>query len=188
MKKIQSEEKMKNFCNEYNKSFIKVILLAVLFLSPSQIFAQYGAKWLTAGSFQSYYSGVGSEIEEGRVKEQQDGWSWPAIYPYQDAVCAKGLWIGCKDFPGYPYRIVQVGPRLNGAGEFFPYKHQLIGKFDDRCTVDRLEHLTKTFTLDIVDPNLKRIMIFMKLRHCWDNKKRKILQFSHPEIIINSSE
>jgi len=184
MKKIQSEEKMKNFCNEYNKSFIKVILLAVLFLSPSQIFAQYGAKWLTAGSFQSYYSGVGSEIEEGRVKEQQDGWSWPAIYPYQDAVCAKGLWIGCKDFPGYPYRIVQVGPRLNGAGEFFPYKHQLIGKFDDPVvTVDQVRTYKQKVTLDSVDPNMKPDRMIVNEAHTLLGltMKRKIMQFSNPE-------
>ena len=52
------------------------------------------SKWMTVGSYQSWYSSSGCEIEEGRVQVQQDGDRWPAIYTIQDNVAAKGFWIG----------------------------------------------------------------------------------------------
>jgi hypothetical protein len=74
------------------------LCLALLFAAPSDNFAQYVIKWMSAGSLQSWYSEIGCEIEEGRVKVQQDGLRWPAIYKYQDMEAAKALWIGVKDF------------------------------------------------------------------------------------------
>ena len=183
MKKFQLEEKMKNFCNE-NKNFIRILLLVFFLTAPSSLFAQFGVKWLTAGAFQNYYAGNGCEIEEGRAKSQQDGWIWPAIYPYQDAQCAKGFWIGTKNFsPDYPYKVVQVGPRLNGTGEFFPYRHQLIAKFDDPViTVDGVRTFLQKVAIDSIDPNMKADRMIINEAHTLIGvtMQRKIMQFSNP--------
>jgi hypothetical protein len=184
MKKFQSEEKMKNFCIK-NNNFLRILLLVFFITAPSSAFAQSGYKWLTAGAFQNFYGAYGCEIEEGRAKFQQDGWIWPAIYPYQDAQCAKGLWIGTKNFSSeYPFRVVQVGPRLNGSGEFFPTKFQLVGKFDDPVvTVDGVKSYLQRVTLDTIDPNMKadRMIINEANTLIGLTMQRKIMQFSNPQ-------
>ncbi|MBI5727844.1 MAG: hypothetical protein HY965_08325, partial [Ignavibacteriales bacterium] len=137
----------------------KVLIVIFLFFTAVS-FGQGNFKWLNAGSFQNFYSQAGCEVEEGRSKNQQDGWQWPAIYPYQDCQAAKGLWIGCTNFKEgtdiYPYRVVQVGPRLAGVGEFFPVKHKLYSKFPaPSVTVDGLVSYDKSIEIDSIDPNMK---------------------------------
>ena len=125
---------------QQNKSTIKLkSLLFILYflILSSTAFPQYAIKWMSAGSLHNWYSEIGSEIEEGFVKEQQYGLQWPAIYPNQDIQCAKALWIGCTNFSSpvdpqspYKYKVVHVGPRVTGAGEFFPQEFKMISKFD----------------------------------------------------------
>ncbi len=98
--------------------------------------AQYAVKWMDIGSFQSWYSSAGCEYEEQRVAVQQDGCRWPAIYPNQDMIAAKGLWIGVrnwtdpKDNSVWPYKVVHFGPRYNGdASEFVPQELTTTDRF-----------------------------------------------------------
>jgi hypothetical protein len=108
--------------------------LAFVFLVTASVEAQFVNKWLSAGSLHSWYSEVGSECEEcGFVKTQQDGLRWPGIYQFRDVQAAKGIWLGAKnvkdDIGGsWDLRVVHAGPRVNGSGEFFPVKFELVTK------------------------------------------------------------
>jgi hypothetical protein len=184
MKKNQSEEKMKNYCIENKKNFIGILLL-LFFTIPSVSFGQYNvAKWLSVGSLQNYYNGYGCEIEEGRVKEQQDGWQWPAIYNNQDAQAAKGFWIAVKNFSSeYPYKVAQVGPRLNGVGEFFPYAHKLISKIAAPIvTVDGVNSYNKKVTIEEIDPSIPcdRMIVNAANTITGITMTRKLMQFAVP--------
>ncbi len=58
MKKIQIEEKMKNFCIKNKLGLLSVFLLTFFLTSSSNIFGQnYGYKWLNIGSLQNFYTG-----------------------------------------------------------------------------------------------------------------------------------
>lgn len=98
--------------------------------------AQFANKWLSGGSFQNWYSEIGSECEScGFVQTQQDGWRWPGIYRFTDMQAAKSLWLGAKEVKddkgaSYPVRVVHVGPRVKGSGEFFPTTFKLVSRFD----------------------------------------------------------
>ncbi len=98
--------------------------------------AQYAVKWMDIGSFQTWYSAAGSEYEEERVGVEQDGDRWPAIYPNEDMVCAKGLWIGVrnwtdpKDNSKWPYKVIHFGPRPDGdVTEFVPQEMTTTDRF-----------------------------------------------------------
>ncbi|MYF39885.1 MAG: hypothetical protein F4221_03390 [Rhodothermaceae bacterium] len=100
--------------------------------SPAQ--AQFIKKWLSAGSMHNWYSEVGSECEVcGFVGDQQDGLRWPGLYRLTDMQAAKALWIGATNVTddigtNYPHRVVHVGPRVSGGGEFFPTRFDLISR------------------------------------------------------------
>ncbi len=134
--------------------------LAII-LSSSNVLAQFSTKWMSIGSLQSWYSNMGCEIEEGRVKVQQDGLRWPAIYPYQDMEAAKGLWIGVKNYTDaqgnfFPYKVVHVGPRVTGVGEFFPLAFKTTDRFSlPQVLVDATPSYSIPPDVDAVDPNLQ---------------------------------
>jgi hypothetical protein len=154
----------------------------------SNLNAQFETKWLSVGNLQSWYSNVGCEIEEGRIKVQQDGLRWPAIYSYQDMEAAKGLWIGAKNFKDATGKIctskvVHVGPRVTGAGEFFPTKFEMISRFDPPVVfVDGSQSIGQTVENNSVDPTLKpdRMIINVVNTAVGITMTRKIMAFSHP--------
>lgn len=144
---------------------------------------------MSVGSLHNYFSEIGSEIEEGIQKnKQQNGLQWPAIYANQDIQCAKALWIGCTNFssPGdpqspYNYKVVHVGPRVTGAGEFFPQEFKMISKFDaPQVFVDGDLSYDKTVEIDEVDPNLNadRMIVNTVNTQLGITMTRKIFQFS----------
>lgn len=96
--------------------------------------AQFANKWLSAGSLHNWYSEIGSECEEcGFVRTQQDGLRWPGIYRFSDSQAAKALWIGAQNVTdengtAFANRVVHVGPRVSGAGEFFPLRFELLSR------------------------------------------------------------
>ena len=100
--------------------------------SPVQ--AQFIKKWLSAGSMHNWYSEIGNECEVcGFVGDQQDGLRWPGLYRLTDMQAAKALWIGAVNVTddigtSYPHRVVHVGPRVSGGGEFFPARFDLISR------------------------------------------------------------
>ena len=115
---------------------------------------------MSVGSLHNWYSEIGSEIEEGFVKQQQYGMQWPALYANQDIQAAKGFWIGAENFTDergdiYPHKVVHVGPRVTGAGEFFPQSFTMTSQFQPPAVfVDLNESVDKNVSNDFVDENL----------------------------------
>jgi hypothetical protein len=136
--------------------------LAILFSGwGTELLAQQETNWMTAGSLQNWFSSLGCEIEVGRSAnaDQQDGLQWPAWYQYQDCQAAKGLWIGATNFTDaggttWPYKVVHVGPRVRGTGEFIPISWEMVSRYNPpEVQVDGNESLSKNdFTNDRVDP------------------------------------
>ncbi|MBD3224102.1 MAG: hypothetical protein GF313_05195 [Caldithrix sp.] len=170
----------------------RLIVFALLWLMIGLIPQTADAQryqWMNAGALHNWFSEMGNEIEIGRSSSaaQQDGLQWPAILPYQDIQAAKGFWIGCKDFTdergdNYPYKVITVGPRSKGFGEFFPTKFDLVSKFEQpQIYVDGLLTYEKSVEVDYVDPTIPADrMIFNELNTLLGLKmERKIMQFSH---------
>lgn len=166
-------------------SFILVSILFV-FLSSVQIKAQFTNVWMSAGSLHSWYSEIGSELEEAFVRQQQYGMQWPAIYRSQDMQAARGFWIGAKDFTDengnfFPYKVVTIGPRNPTFYAAYPVKMELVSKFDAPIvTVDGNLTYEKTVSIDRVEDTLKadRMIINVVNTQLGVTMERKIYQFS----------
>ncbi len=119
---------------QYAHSGVAFSLAALLALAvPAR--AQVEIRWMAVGSLNHWFASTGHEIEEGRVSVQQDGLQWPAYYKYQDMEAASGLWIGVTNWTDqtgttWLQKVVHVGPRVNGLGEFFPVTFKTINRFD----------------------------------------------------------
>jgi hypothetical protein len=168
---------------------------AVLALSAGSAIAQVGIgiknKWMSVGSLHSWYSSVGCEIEEGRIREQQDGLQWPALYRNQDMEAAKGLWLGVRNWTdpagnAFPYKVVHCGPRVQGLGPagdggFFPTKFELVSRYDFTYpTVDGVRSASRVDEIDRIDPTIKsdRMIINEVNTSIGITMTRKILAFS----------
>ncbi|MCE1189784.1 MAG: hypothetical protein LWX56_11665 [Ignavibacteria bacterium] len=177
--------------NTLQKLFSIAVLICIIALSSSSVFAQSSITWMSAGSLHNWYSNIGCEIEEGGpVKDQQCGLRWPAMYDYQDIQAWKGLWIGASNFKDskgrtWNAKVVHIGPRVTGANEFYPVKFYTKSKFakpsivvDDQAS----EREANAIQIDSVDPNM-----------AWDREiytecntqlgltmVRRIFQFSNP--------
>ncbi len=165
-----------------------LISFCLLLAALSDAFAQFEVKWMSVGSLHSWYSSIGCEIEEGRVKVQQDGLQWPAIHPYQDMEAAKAFWIGAANFTDekgatYPHKVVHVGPRVTGAREFFPVSFEMVSKFEPpEVSVDGALSFEKPVDNNRVDPAMKpdRMIINVVNSQLGITMTRKIMQFSQP--------
>lgn len=140
--------------------YILIFALCVAVFCTADSFAQVENRWLSAGSFHNYYASIGSEIESGFISAQQGGWQWPAIYAGQDALAMKGFWLGVRNFNDgnttWNRRVVHVGPRVTGLGEFYPVSIETISKFSPpEVFVDGVLSASKDVQNDRVDPNLK---------------------------------
>ncbi len=161
-------------------------LLAAGGLRPAQ--AQFANKWLSAGSLHNWYSEIGSECEAcGFVKSQQDGLRWPGVYRYTDMQAAKALWIAARDVTdesgaAYPARVVHVGPRVSGSGEFFPLRFEMISRRDPPAVfVDGALSVPEAeMANDNVDPDqIPDVMIVNEANTLLGvTMERKIMQFS----------
>ncbi|TFG95938.1 MAG: hypothetical protein E4H13_12760 [Calditrichales bacterium] len=169
-----------------NHRFIYMILFAAMML-PSLHAQTY--KWLSVGSLHNFYTDIGCEREEVRPgSNQQDGMQWPAIYRYRDSQCAKGLWIGAKNFTNeigkaYDFKVVHVGPRSNGLGEFFPVSFKMYSKFDiPQVLVDGNPTFDKNIVNDDFLPGMAadRMIVNVVNTQLGLTLKRKIMQFSNP--------
>ncbi|MHB2150051.1 fibronectin type III domain-containing protein [Calditrichota bacterium LG25] len=176
-----------------NRNLIKwQLLITLLFgvlMLPQTVMAQK-YKWLAAGSFHNWFSEMGCEIEVGRSSSanQQDGAQWPAILPYQDIQAAKGFWIGCRNFTDergdfYEYKLVTVGPRSKGFGEFYPQKLELVSRFTKPTVfVDGILTYEKNIEIDRIDETIAPDMMVVNVTNTLLGltMERKIMQFSTP--------
>ncbi len=165
----------------------KAVTLFVLIITmfSTEVWSQVTYRWMDVGSLHNFYSNMGSEIE-GLIGEQQAGWQWPAIYEYQDAQVSKALWLGVKNFTDssgtqYEKRVVHVGPRMDGIGEFFPVEFKLISKYPkpEVYVSDRLQEKHETI-IDEVNPDLEadRVLYSKMNTLLGITVERKIMQFS----------
>ncbi len=185
----KSEEIMKKeFVIKFSKSFLTVFTL-LLILGSMDVNAQFKNKWMSVGSLHSWYSEIGSELEEqGFVKTQQEGLAYPAIYRYQDMVAMKGHWIGAANFTDpkgdfYPVKVVAIGPRNPQFWAAFPEKFELISKYDAPIVnVDGNVSYEKDVSIDRIDPTLKADRMLDNVVHTQLGltMNRKIYQFSAP--------
>ena len=138
---------------------LALALVAVLVLAgPKHAFAQFENKALAVGSLSNVYTETGA---------QQESWTsgyglrWPAVYR-QGVLRAGALWIAAKDVPSpdggetYPARVVHIGPRVTGAGEYFPLEFLTISKFEPPVVmVDGFESFDAFPDNDRVDPDIE---------------------------------
>ena len=177
----------------------KLILISLSFIAAiifSNIsYSQYAVKWMSVGSLHNWYSEIGCEVEEGFIKEQQYGLQWPAIHPHQDMQAAKALWIGVENFTddrgqSFPHKVVHVGPRVTGGGEFFPISFKMYSKFDPPLVfVDDDLSQDKSVDNDEVDPTMiaDRMIVNVVNTQTGITMTRKIFQFGqqyHSNYII----
>ncbi len=169
------------------KSPIFILQILICFTCVASLNAQV-YKWMSAGSLHNWFSEMGCEIESGRPgASQQDGLQWPANLGFQDSQCQKGLWIGAKDFTDetgttYGHKVVHVGPRTDGIGEFFPISFDMISKFQlPKVLVDGVDSYGKSVVNDEVDPSIPadRMIVNVTNTQLGITMTRKILQFSH---------
>lgn len=122
------------------ENYPTILLLSIVMIMLSLPLHADDTKWIAVGMLHNWFSSGGCEIEVGRrheIRDQQDGFQYPALYPSQDMQAAKGLWIGAKSFydpvaeKDFAYKVVHCGPRvLNETSEFMPQEFTLYGKFD----------------------------------------------------------
>jgi ligand-binding sensor domain-containing protein len=145
-------------------------------------------RWMAIGSLQNFFSSYGSEFEEIRTLQQQDGWRWPAQYPYQDMQASKGLWIGTTAYTDtrgrtFPRKVVHVGPRTRGAGEFVPVALTSIGRIPrPQVTVQGVNSVPPAADIvDSVDHSLpvERMITNTVNTSIGITMTRRILQSSH---------
>ncbi len=159
-------------------------LLSILLSAPLR--SQGVTKWLQVGSMQNWYSEKGWEIEEGNVLSQQYGLRWPAQYLYQDLQAAKGFWIGTTDFVddrgvNYQHKVIHVGPRVNGDGEFFPISFDVFARFEPpRVFVDGSPSFSNPEDLAGISDTLKadRVLVNVVNTAIGLTMTRKIYAFS----------
>lgn len=168
--------------------FAFLILLAVG-LAAAPVHAQFENKWLSGGALHNWYSSAGAEIEHGFISEQQYGMRWPGLYRFTDMQAAKGFWIGARNVTGpegvtFPFRVVHVGPRVSGAGEFFPVRFETVSRYElPAVTVDGdVSEPEASMTVNRVDPNLVSDQaLFTTVNTLLGvTMERNIYQFSNP--------
>ncbi len=177
-----------NLLTKHKRSWLAAGGLCLLLVAcwPQNAQAQFKTKWMNAGSLHNWFSEVGCEIEEGLELVQQFGLRWPANYRYQDMQAAKGFWIGVKDFTDefattYPHKVVHVGPRVSGAGEFFPIEFKMVSGFDAPLVyVEGALTFDQAVDIEDVDPALipDRTIINVTNTQTGITMTRKIMQFS----------
>ncbi|HEY6951107.1 MAG TPA: T9SS type A sorting domain-containing protein [Bacteroidota bacterium] len=163
-----------------------VCIIALLTAGSDTALSQGQTNWLASGSLQNWFSEKGCEIEEGYVQQQQYGLRWPAQYKHQDIQAAKGLLIGVQTFTDqanitWTPKVIHVGPRMNGDGEFFPVQFALYAKFDPpSVVVDGQPSSSNLETLTGTDPSLlaDRMLLTVVNTALGITMTRKVYQFS----------
>jgi len=129
----------------------------LLLMFATTAFGQFENKVMAVGEMDNAYTETGAQ--------QEYWWSgygleWPAITNQSGHLRADAFWIAAdnvKDADGKTWskRVVHVGTRATGAGEFFPQGFKTISRFEPpQVTVDGLPSYDKIVDNDSVDPNL----------------------------------
>lgn len=138
-------------------------LLPVLIclIGPAAVHAQFKNKTLGVGELSHVYSEIGGGTE---CYAGCNGLRWPAIWR-TGMLRAEAVWVGAQNVQGedgqtYPYRVVHVGPRVTGAGEYIPISFRTVSRFEPPVVTvideykDEYETYADQVDNDAVDPNL----------------------------------
>ncbi len=128
--------------------------------------AQFRNKVLAIGELNHVYSQIGGGTE---CYVGCHGLRWPAIWR-TGMLRAEAVWVAAKagangpikgaDGVDYPYRVIHVGPRATGAGEYIPIEFKTVSKFEPPTILlkdefgDEYETYADRVGNDEVDPNL----------------------------------
>lgn len=123
--------------------------------------AQYRNKVLAIGELNHVYSEIGGGTE---CYANCRGLRWPAIWR-TGTLRAEAVWVAAENVKGadgvtYPYRVMHVGPRATGAGEYIPIEFKTVSKFEPPMVLlqdefgDEYETYADRVGNDAVDPNL----------------------------------
>ncbi len=176
------------------KKIVMGLPLLIIFCYSS-VFGQQPQEYkrLVVGSFQSWYSNFGIEIESGGpTGNQLDGLQWDAQFPFQDVQAAKGIWIGTTNFfdkflnTTVPYKVVGGGPRRNAnnqVSDMVPVEFKMVGRFIAPTVIVDGFSATDNKLRDIVDeidPALKADRMIVNTLHTSIGLTvtRKIMAFS----------
>ncbi|RJP63053.1 MAG: hypothetical protein C4539_17075 [Ignavibacteriales bacterium] len=192
IKKCKKNEDKIMFIEIFKKRIIPLsglLILICLLFQPQFSFGQVSVKtnWLAVGELNNFYSSIGCEIEIGRAgANQQDGMRWPGLYDYTDIQAAKALWIGTTNFvdengENYDFKVVHVGPRATGVGEFTPMVFNTISKIDKpEVYADGILSERISSVVDEVDPTIPadRMIVNVCNTKTGITMTRKIMQWS----------
>jgi hypothetical protein len=157
--------------NAFKKWIIRLVLTGCIFsvfenpVSGQEVAGPHRIKWIRVGSLQSWFSNCGAELEYGRRGrnccqefDQTDQFYWDAQFEYQDRVCSKGLWLGCKNFQDpvdgktYDYKVISAGPRFaNVLILTMPVEFKMVGRFDHPAVFVDKTPASDNILNDIVD-------------------------------------
>ncbi len=143
------------------KKRLLLLPLLLCLVWTGDAWAQYKNKTLGIGELTNVYSEIGGGTE---CYAGCNALYWPAIWR-TGSLRAEAVWLAAENVRGadgvtYPYRVVHVGPRATGAGEYFPVEFLTISKFapPEVTIVDEFKDEYATYADQIdndrVDPNL----------------------------------
>lgn len=152
--------------------------------------AQFKNKTLGIGELNNVYSEIGGGTE---CYAGCNGLRWPAIWR-TGSLRAEAIWVAARNVLGhdgvtYPYRVVHVGPRATGAGEYFPVDFKTVSRFEppEILIVDQFKDEYETYAdkvdNDLVDPNLPadRLVMSKVSSLLGITITRRNYAYSHPE-------
>ena len=133
------------------------VLLFMGVTGAQEGYAQFDQKPMAIGDLHMVYTATG-----GQQEYYNQGPNHMELDPeFQDGLLrADALWIGAKDVEGkdgtqYDRRVVHVGPRTTGFGEYFPVEFTKTVRYEPpTVTVDGNETLKEGRDFDEVDSNL----------------------------------
>ncbi|MBD3275515.1 MAG: hypothetical protein GF372_09405 [Candidatus Marinimicrobia bacterium] len=134
---------------------ILAVVLSITWVDNAS--AQFENKAMAVGDFMNVYAETGAQQEYWKSGY---GNYWPAIVNSGGVLRAGALWFGVDSFLDadgkvWDKRVVHVGPRATGAGEFFPQGFTTTSKFEPpEVTVDGLPTFNTIVDNDAVDATL----------------------------------
>jgi len=136
---------------------VSLLLLGAAVVGPQDAAAQFNQKPMAIGDLSNIYTETGGQQEFW--KSEGTGMEWPGIWQ-RGFLRADALWIGLKNFEdengnSFERKVVHVGPRSTGFGEYFPQEFETVARFQPpEVTVDGRRTLDNTLEVDRVDPSL----------------------------------
>lgn len=136
---------------------VGLLVLCLGLLGSQDGFAQFNQKPLAIGDLHMVYTETGGQQEY----YNQNPNHFQLNPEFQDGLLRAGaLWIGASNVQGasgeeFEHRVVHIGPRVTGFGEFFPVEFSKIVRYEPtEVIVDGTPSLKEDKSFDEVDSSL----------------------------------